>query len=211
MDRLVVEISAASLGIEWPCKTGTGYLMFIVEGRSDEEVHLQLERISEICQSYHCLEPVIGETKKEQEKVLKIRSNVYSASKRGLVADALDVAVPPASMGKLMDAIDRVANEFGTVIPMVGHVGDGNLHPTLIKSLADGGLQNLKKAKREIYKEALKLGGTMTAEHGVGKIRIPDVAIFLDKKTMELMRSIKEVFDPNGILNPGCAVKSHKK
>jgi len=207
MDRLVVEISAASLGMEWPSQAGTGYLMFIVEGRNDEEVHLQLETISEICRSYHGLEPVIGETKKEQEKVLKIRSNIYSASKRGLVADALDVAVPPASMGKLMDAIDRVATEFGTVIPMVGHVGDGNLHPTLIKSLADGGLQNLKKAKREIYKEALKLGGTMTAEHGVGKIRIPDLDIFLDKKTMELIRGIKHVFDPNCILNPGCAVK----
>ena len=207
MDRLVVEISAASLGVEWPSQAGTGYLMFIVEGRNDEEVHLQLETISEICQSYHGLEPVIGETKKEQEKVLKIRSNVYSATKRGLVADALDVAVPPASMGKLMDAIDRVATQFGTVIPMVGHVGDGNLHPTLIKSLADGGLQNLKKAKREIYKEALKLGGTMTAEHGVGKIRIPDIDIFLDKKTMELMRGIKQVFDPNCILNPGCAMK----
>jgi len=207
MDRLVVEISAANLGMEWPSKAGTGYLMFIVEGRSDEEVHLQLERISEICQSYHGLEPVIGETKKEQEKVLKIRSNIYSATKRGLVADALDVAVPPASMGSLMDAIDRVANEFSTVIPMVGHVGDGNLHPTLIKSLADGGLQNLKKAKREIYKEALKLGGTMTAEHGVGKIRIPEIDMFLNKKELELMRGIKKVFDPNGILNPGCAIK----
>jgi glycolate oxidase len=211
MDRLVVEISAASLGVEWPCKVGTGYLMFIVEGRNDEEVHLQLERICEICQSYHGLEPVIGETKKEQEKVLKIRSNIYSASKRGLVADALDVAVPPASMGKLMDAIDRIAAKFGTVIPMVGHVGDGNLHPTLIKSLADGGLQKLKKAKREIYKEALKLGGTMTAEHGVGKIRISEVGIFLDRKTMELMRGIKQVFDPNGILNPGCVLKCDKK
>jgi glycolate oxidase len=207
MDRLVVEISAANLGMEWPSKAGTGYLMFIVEGRSDEEVHLQLERISEICQSYHGLEPVIGETKKEQEKVLKIRSNIYSATKRGLVADALDVAVPPASMGSLMDAIDRVANEFSTVIPMVGHVGDGNLHPTLIKSLADGGLQNLKKAKREIYKEALKLGGTMTAEHGVGKIRIPEIDMFLNKKELGLMRGIKKVFDPNGILNPGCAIK----
>jgi glycolate dehydrogenase FAD-linked subunit len=210
MDRLVVEISAASLGMEWPCKAGTGYLMFIVEGRNEEEVHLQLERISEICQGYHGLEPVIGETEKEQDKVLKIRSNIYSATKRGLVADALDVAVPPASMGKLMDAIDRIANEFGTVIPMVGHVGDGNLHPTLIKSLADGGLQNLKKAKREIYKEALKLGGTLTAEHGVGKIRIPDVDIFLDEKKLELMRGIKEVFDPNGILNPGCTIKCQK-
>ena len=207
MDRLVVEISAASLGMEWPCQAGTGYLMFIVEGRSDDEVHLQLERICEICQSYHGLEPVIGETKKEQEKVLKIRSNVYSATKQGLVADALDVAVPPASLGKLMDAIDRVANKFGTVIPMVGHVGDGNLHPTLIKSLAEGGLQNLKKAKKEIYKETLKLGGTMTAEHGVGKIRMSDVDIFLDRKQQELMSGIKQVFDPNCILNPGCAIK----
>jgi glycolate oxidase len=209
MDRLVVEISAASLGVEWPCKAGAGYLMFIVEGHSDEEVHLQLERISEICQSYNGLEPVIGVTQKEQEKVLKIRSNIYSAAKRGLVADALDVAVPPASLGKLMDAIDRVANEFGTVIPMVGHVGDGNLHPTLIKSLADSGIQNLKKAKREIYSEALKLGGTLTAEHGLGKIRMSEVDMFLNKKELELMRGIKKLFDPNCILNPGCAIR-HK-
>jgi glycolate oxidase len=207
MDRLVVEISAASLGMEWPSKEGRGYLMFIVEGRNDEEVNSQLERICEICQSYNGLEPVIGMTRKEQEKVLKIRSNSYSAAKRGLVADALDVAVPPASMGKLMDAIDRIATEFSTAIPMVGHVGDGNLHPTLIKSLADSGIENLKKAKREIYKEVLKLGGTMTAEHGVGKIRLSEVGLFLNRKELELMRGIKRVFDPNCILNPGCAVK----
>ena len=207
MDRLIVEISASSLGMEWPCKVGTGYLMFILEGQNEEDVHAQCERISDICQNYHGLEPVIGETEKEQEKVLKIRSNIYSASKRDLVADALDIAVPPASMGKLMDAIDRVAAKFGTIIPMVGHAGDGNLHPTLIKNLAEGTGGNLKKAKREIYREALKLGGTMTGEHGLGKIRIPDVDIFLTKKELELMRGIKEVFDPNGILNPGCAIK----
>ncbi len=207
IDRLVAEISAASLGMEWPSKEGKGYLMFIVEGRNEEEVHLQLERICEICRSYHGLEPVIGMTKKEQEKVLKIRNSSYSAAKRGLVADALDVAVPPASMGKLMDAIDRIASRFNTVVPMVGHVGDGNIHPTLIKSLADSGLENLKKAKREIYTEACKLGGTLTAEHGLGKIRLCDVDIFLDRKRLELMRGIKKVFDPNCILNPGCAIK----
>jgi glycolate oxidase len=81
----------------------------------------------------------------------------------------------------------------------------------LIKNLAEGGLQNLKKAKREIYKEALKLGGTMTGEHGLGKIRIPDVDIFLDRKQLELMRGIKQVFDPNGILNPGCVLKCDKQ
>lgn len=209
MDRLIVEISAASLSMEWPCKTGIGYLMFILEGQNQDDVHIQCEKIAEICQSYHGLEPVIGETEKEQAKVLKIRSNIYSASKRDIVADALDIAVPPASMGKLMDAIDAIASRFGTIVPMVGHAGDGNLHPTLVKNLVEGedGLQNLKKAKREIYKEALKLGGTMTGEHGLGKIRIPDADIFLDEKKLELMRGIKKVFDPNGILNPGCIIK----
>ena len=66
---------------------------------------------------------------------------------------------------------------------------------------------NLKEAKRAIYKETVKLGGVMTAEHGVGRVRIPDLDIFLDKKKMELMRGIKRVFDPNGILNPGCALR----
>jgi glycolate oxidase len=207
MDRLVVEISAASLGVEWPSKEGIGYLMFILEGQDEEDVQAQLQRICEICQSFNGLEPVVGVTEKEQEKVLKIRSNTYSAAKRGLVADALDVAVPPASMGKLMDAIDRIASKFSTVVPMVGHVGDGNIHPTLIKSLADTGMENLKQAKREIYREASKLGGTLTGEHGLGKIRLCDVDIFLDRKRLELMRGIKKVFDPNCILNPGCKIK----
>lgn len=211
MDRLSVEVSAENLGLEWPCKVGVAYLMLIVEGQSEEDVRSQCMNISEICARYNGLEPLIGITRKEQEKALKIRSNIYSALKRDLVADALDIAVPPASLGKLMDAIDRIAHKFNTIIPMVGHAGDGNLHPTLIKNLAEGKRGNFKKAKREIYQEAFKLGGMMTGEHGLGKIRIADVDIFLDKKTLELMRGIKKVFDPNGILNPGCVIKHDKQ
>jgi glycolate oxidase len=210
MDRISVETSARHLGLEWPCQTGAAYLMIILEGQSEEDIFSQCERISGICRRHRGLDAVIGVTGKEQEKVLKIRSNIYSAMKRDL-ADDLDIAVPPANMGKLMDAIDRIAAEFGTVIPITGHAGDGNLHPKLIKPLAEESLQKLKKVKREIYEEAFKLGGTMTGEHGLGKIRIPDVDIFLDKKKLELMRGIKQVFDPNGILNPGCVLKCDRR
>jgi glycolate oxidase len=206
MDRSMVEISAEHLGMEWPCKTGTGYLMIIVDGRSKQEVHSLCERISDICERHHSLEPVVGQTKKEQDRVLKIRSNIYPALKRDL-ADTLDIAVPPANMGKIMDAIDKVAERFGTSIPMCGHAGDGNLHPFLMKDLLGEAGGNLKEAKRAIYKETIELGGVMTAEHGVGRVRIPDLDIFLDKKKMELMRGMKRVFDPNGILNPGCALR----
>jgi glycolate oxidase len=205
MDRSTVELSAEQLGAEWPCKAGTSYLMIIVEGSSEEDVRSQCERIAEICNRYNGLEPVIGQTRKEQESILRIRSNIYLALKRNL-ADALDIAVPPASMGRLMDAIDRIAEHHGTSIPTVGHAGDGNLHPTLMKDLLEGDTNNFKEAKRAIYKATVDLGGVMTAEHGVGRVRIPDLDIFLDENKMRLMRGIKKVFDPNGILNPGCVL-----
>lgn len=206
IERSTIEISAEHLGLEWPCKIGTAHLMITVEGKSKEEIYSQCERISEICKKYRGLEAVIGETKKQQDRILKIRSNLYPSLKHKLL-DALDVAVPPANMGRLMDAIDKIAERFGTTIPIYGHAGDGNLHPHLMRDLIKGGKGNLKAARREIYEEAVKLGGVMAAEHGLGRIRIEDLDICMDKKEMELMRGIKKVFDPNGILNPGCAIE----
>jgi glycolate oxidase len=206
MDRGPIEISAKHLNMEWPCKTGAAYLMIIVEGESEEEVYSDCEKIAGICERYRGLEAIVGKTRKEQERVLKIRSNIYLALK-DKTADLLDAAVPPANMGTFMDAIDKIAARFGTSIPMHGHAGDGNLHPYLMKDLAEKGGENLKEVKREIYREAVKLDGVMTAEHGLGRIRLPDLDIFLGQKEMELMGGIKKVFDPKGILNPGCAIK----
>jgi len=206
MERDSIELSAKHLNLEWPCKTGTAFLMIIVDGRGEDEVYSDCVKISNICERYNGLEPIIGKTRKEQERILKIRSNMYLAMKHKL-ADSLDAAVPPAEMGTFMDAIDRIAARFSTSIPMHGHAGDGNLHPHLLKDLKKAGAQNLKEVKREVYREALKLGGVITAEHGLGKIRLADLDDFLGQKEMELMRGIKQVFDPKGILNPGCAIR----
>ncbi|MFH1487036.1 MAG: FAD-binding oxidoreductase [Chloroflexota bacterium] len=206
MDRSTVEISAEHLGMEWPCKAGTAYLMIIVDGESAEDVHSQCQGIYGVCAGYHGLEPAVGEAKKDQDRVLRIRSNIYSALK-SKTADVLDVVVPPASMGELMDAVDRIAKRFGTVIPMYGHAGDGNLHPHLMKDIVDRDRVAFREAKREIYKETVRLGGVITGEHGLGRIRIPDLDICFDREKLELMRAIKRVFDPKGILNPGCAIK----
>lgn len=194
--RLIISTGVEN-GLAWPYRELK---------REIPEVYSQCERISEICERCNGLEAVIGETRKEQDRVLKIRSNIYLALKRK-TADILDVAVPPANMGKLMDSIDKIAEQFSTTIPMFGHAGDGNLHPHLMKDLVEKGKENLRAAKREVYRETAKLGGVITAEHSLGRIRIPDLDICLDKKELELMRDIKKVFDPNGILNPGCAIK----
>jgi len=119
MEKREVIRSAGHLGKEWPAKKGNAYLMFIVQGASEEEVYAGSEEIEKICKANNSIETLVAQGKKEQDKILKIRSNTYIALKRDL-ADTLDIAVPPASIGKLMDRIDKIAQEYQAYVPMYG-------------------------------------------------------------------------------------------
>ncbi len=200
VEREVIEISANRLGMKWPATKGRAYLIIILTGDSEDEVYRQGEKVSAICERYHAVDILIAERKEEQANILKIRSEVY-VSLKDRVADVLDITVPPASIGVMMDKVDEIAQRFNATIPTYGHAGDGNLHPHLLNDLAEKG--KLREVKREIYQEAVKLGGVITGEHGLGVIRLPDLDIYPDGKTWELMRGIKSVFDPNNILSPG--------
>ena len=104
-------------------------------------------------------------------------------------------------MGKLMDAIEKIAEKFNAYIPTYGHAADGNLHSHIMIEKGKG-LDYVKKLKKEIYKTAIDLGGIITGEHGIGKIRIEDLNLCLSEKEIQLMEGIKKLFDPNNILNP---------
>jgi len=119
-------------------------------------------------------------------------------------ADALDVTVPPAAVAELLDAIDKVGEKYGIFIPVVGHAGDGNVHPNMDWEYDKRGI--LKDAKNEIYEATIKLGGVISGEHGVGKTRLPQFHMNIDPKQCELMGQIKKLFDPNGILSPDNAI-----
>lgn len=203
VEKDLIEKSAEHLGLKWPSEQGNASLIIIVTGADEEEVYSQSMKISSICTENGSLEPLIAESRKDQERILKIRSNIYTALKPDTV-DILDVTVPPANVGKLMDEIDKIAERYNTHIPMYGHVADGNLHPHLMKEGRDQ--EYIRKVKNEIYNVTIGLGGVITGEHGVGKIRIKNLNQYLDKKTIEIMKKIKKVFDPNNILNPGTVV-----
>ena len=86
-----------------------------------------------------------------------------------------------------------------------GHAGDGNLHVNIIKGdMADDAWKNeLPRAIREIFELTVSLGGTLSGEHGIGWVQRPYMDIAFSPAQLELMRSIKQVFDPKGIMNPG--------
>ncbi len=202
MDRDIVDLTAEYLNMTWPAAKGKAYLIIILTGANEDEVYFQAEKVVEVCQKHNAVDTLMTERREEQSAILKIRSEVQSAVSPN--ADSLDTAVPPAEIGNFMDEVDKIGEKFGVKIYVVGHAADGNLHHVLMKDVADRGL--LEPIKDEIYEVAMRLGGAITAEHGIGKKSIYLLDRYTDERQKQIMRDIKKSFDPNNILNPGTAI-----
>jgi len=201
MERFVVEKAAEHLGLTWPAKKGSVDLMFILEETTEDELYTKSEIIVEMCEEYHAVDSMIAETPKDQRNILEIRSNAYTAFKEE-IADALDMAVAPASVPDLVRDINTIAKKYNTISPVVGHIGDGNTHNFIM--LVNGEKPPyLDEMRQEMYEAAIKYGGTVTAEHGTGKTRKKHMNLQFSEREIEIMKGIKKAFDPNGILNPG--------
>ncbi|MBN1856279.1 MAG: FAD-binding oxidoreductase [Dehalococcoidia bacterium] len=203
VERDVIQISADHLGMRWPAKKGMAHLLVIITGSNEDDVYAQATDVIKVCEGLGAVDTLMAETREEQADILKIRSELYPALKPQ-VSDVLDMAVPPAEIANFLDILDEISEKYQTRIITYGHAGDGNIHPHLPLELYERGV--LKEVKHDIYAAAVKMGGVITAEHGVGKIRRAELTLCLDKKSLELMAGIKKLFDPNGILNPETAL-----
>jgi glycolate oxidase len=115
-----------------------------------------------------------------------------------------DVGVPRARVPDLLRAIDEIARRHGIRCATFGHAGDGNLHPNFIFDRDDPEAEALTEAARhDLYVAALALGGTVTAEHGIGLARRDYLPMQVGADVVAVMRRIKDALDPDGILNPG--------
>jgi glycolate oxidase len=115
-----------------------------------------------------------------------------------------DVGVPRSRVPELLVAIERIAAAHGVRCATFGHAGDGNLHPNLVFDRDDPDAARLTHLVRdEIFRVALDLGGTVTAEHGIGAARREWLPIQRGEGAVAAMRAIKHALDPLGILNPG--------
>jgi glycolate oxidase len=199
VERDLMERSAEHLGEKWFVE-GDVFLIFILAGREDD-IYSEAEAISDVCRESGSSEPLVAERRDEQSTILKIRSNIYTALKKDTI-DILDTTVPPNNIGKLADAIDAVATRYNTRLPLYGHAGDGNLHCHIMRN----DLRNYSDMKRSIYDSTIALGGVITGEHGVGKLRVFELQRILPPQHIILMKELKRVFDPNNILNPSAVL-----
>lgn len=205
MDRDIAVETAKRISKTWPMSDeGCVDLIYMVEEATEDALYETAGTIAEICENNGAVGSVIAENEKEQRNILEIRSDIYEVFKPEFV-DSLDTAVPVAHIGDLLRDIDAIAEKYGTRSPRFGHVADGNFHNFIL--MVDGKVPEwADDMRRDIYKAALKYGGTVTAEHGTGKTRKPYMELQYTPHVLEIMRNIKRAFDPNNILNPGVIV-----
>jgi glycolate oxidase len=143
----------------------------------------------------------------EGERLFAIRRAFHPAMAAQGTVLIEDVCVPRSTLPAMFAAIGEIEAKYGITIPTVAHAGDGNLHPNFIlgESTADGAEvpDEIWSAADELFLAALRLGGTLTGEHGIGLLKRRWLRDELGDDQLDLQRQVKAVFDPRGILNPG--------
>jgi glycolate oxidase len=151
----------------------------------------------------------VSHDREEGDRLLAIRRSMHPAMETLGTALIEDVSVPRSALPAMFDEIARVEREHGVVIPTVAHAGDGNLHPNFVFDAEPDEFgvveapEAIWRAADDLFRAALRLGGTLTGEHGVGVLKRRWLADELGQDQWELQRQITRVFDPDGILNPG--------
>jgi glycolate oxidase len=125
---------------------------------------------------------------------------IYSAA-RTVIAE--DVTVPRDRLSEFIDKLDEISEKSGFPIVLIGHAGDGNIHPSVFtNSREKEDLKRLEDTLTAIFEAALELGGTLSGEHGIGLEKKRLLAKALDPRAIEIMKKIKGMLDPNNIMNP---------
>ncbi|UNK70009.1 FAD-linked oxidase C-terminal domain-containing protein [Microbacterium sp. H1-D42] len=138
----------------------------------------------------------------EGARLLQVRRSMHPAMAALGTTLIEDVAVPRSAMVAMFDEIARIERQYGVRIPTVAHAGDGNLHPNFIFD-GDDVPAHIWAAADDLFRTAIRLGGTLTGEHGIGMLKSRWLAEELGEDQWQLQRDIVRVFDPLGILNPG--------
>ncbi|MDR2295077.1 MAG: FAD-binding protein [Microbacterium sp.] len=161
----------------------------------------EAEAIADLMRTHGAIVEVTADPHRGAE-LLRIRRSMHPAMAALGTTLIEDVAVPRSRLADMFDEIARIERDYDLLIPVVAHAGDGNLHPNFI---FDGPEvpDRIWDAAGELFRSALRLGGTLTGEHGVGILKSRWLREELGERQWRLQRDIKAVFDPRGILAPG--------
>jgi glycolate oxidase len=181
------------------------HLLIEVDGNNPEQLYTDMEGIAAIMEGYDTGEVLFADSHEQKEMLWRLRRKVGEAVKSNSIYKEEDTVVPRSCLPGLLGIVKRLGAEYGFQSVCYGHAGDGNLHINIIRgNLSDiDWKEKLPEAIRLLFKEVVRMGGTISGEHGIGLVQRSYMDIAFSEAQLTLMKQIKAVFDPKGILNPG--------
>ena len=202
-------------GVEWVIKyddikfdlkdSVEAFLMIEFDGDDLDNIFKDCEKVNAVLEEFGCIEVLFADTAQQKEELWRMRRTMAESVKSNSVYKEEDTVVPRAALPKLINGIKEIGSRYGFESVCYGHAGDGNLHVNIIKAgMSDADWKDkLKDGIVEIFELTTNLGGTISGEHGIGLVQKEFMPIKYSEISLNLMRGIKSVFDPNGIMNPG--------
>lgn len=207
MEREAIDLTIAFVGkvkfeVEPEIKA---HLLIEVDGQDEEQLFRECEQITTVLEGFPHGEIYFTDTARQKEELWALRRKVGEAIKNYSIYKEEDTVVPRAELPALLKGIKEIGERHGFRSVCFGHAGDGNMHVNILKENMDEEQwkEGLKPAIRELFVLVKSLGGTISGEHGIGWVQKEYLDVVFSPAEIKLMKGIKQLFDPKGILNPG--------
>jgi glycolate oxidase len=204
MDQTAINCIEQAMHLGLPTDVAA-FLLIESDGVDLANTTQEIEEIAKICEKTGATKVTVAKDETERANLWKARRSI-SPSLARLAPNKLgeDITVPRSAIPEAVKRLKAISEKFGLPIVIFGHAGDGNLHPNILFDKRDP--EQMKKVEQMVSEEfsvALELGGTLSGEHGVGTLKRPYLQKALGDVSVEIQKKIKQVLDPQNILNPG--------
>ena len=181
------------------------YLIVGVESNDEEQLMASLESAGEACLELGAVEVYLAETQKQQEEMWEARKALADAYDAFYDVDEADICVPRSKIPEFVKKAIPLQDKHKIILVPCGHAGDGNIHWNVVRidQSDEEWLETIEDSMEDLIKLSISLGGTVSGEHGLGVTKKRFLPLKVGDTQVELMKGIKKLFDPNGIMNPG--------
>lgn len=203
LDRTTIHCveAYAKIGLPLDCEA----LLLMETDGHPAQVDDEARQMADIARKNGSMEVRLAKDDAEANKLASARRSAFSALARVAPTTILeDATVPRSELARMVRFVEEIAKKYKLRIGTFGHMGDGNLHPTFLTDERNHEeMHRIEEAFHEIFDEAIRLGGTITGEHGIGMAKKGFLPKFMGEAQMRVMRELRRSLDPKGILNPG--------
>ncbi|HHV11605.1 MAG TPA: FAD-binding oxidoreductase [Clostridiales bacterium] len=202
----LLDIVERQLGKVFPDKSGSAYLIVMIDGNTKQEVERDCDIAAEICLEAGARDVMLCNTEERNASVWSIRGAVLEGMKADTTGEEeCDVVVPRSKIAEYVKAAKEIAAKHKVRIITVGHAGDGNIHTEILRDdlTEEEWKVTTDLVLKELYAKSKELGGQLSGEHGIGNGRLKYLEDFVGSRMSQLYKSIKLAFDEKNILNPG--------